>query len=312
MIDKKITLSINPTYFCNFRCSFCYLSEMELSDRKTISKELLFEKLSDISSHRAIEHIDLYGGEIALIRPEALSELIDVINVFYKGKINIISNLSHINPVFLSDRVDLSVSWDYFAREKHQLVYENMLSLNKDIHVLILASKSLLEMQDSELEDMIFLLNSMPNLASVEIKPFSDNSHHSQYTLFTDFEAFVKRWIIRSRNFNFEFINISKINDSVSGKYSSWSDEHLYITPHGEYSVLEFDKEGKEYFLKVSNFNEYEIWANKEKANVKENPFCGTCKYLGSCLSEHLQSVKSIEHSCNGFKNLLDWYEKTI
>ncbi len=47
-MDKPITVSVNPSYFCNFRCDFCYLTEEQLSDQKKIELEKLDDLLSQI------------------------------------------------------------------------------------------------------------------------------------------------------------------------------------------------------------------------------------------------------------------------
>jgi len=54
-MDKPITVSVNPSYLCNFRCDFCYLTEEQLSDQKKIELEKLDDLLSQIPN---IEHID--------------------------------------------------------------------------------------------------------------------------------------------------------------------------------------------------------------------------------------------------------------
>ena len=58
-------VSINPSYFCNFRCDFCYLSTKQLGDQKQISFDKLDELLSQVDN---IEHIDLYGGEVGAMK----------------------------------------------------------------------------------------------------------------------------------------------------------------------------------------------------------------------------------------------------
>lgn len=308
-MKETINLSINPSYFCNLRCSFCYLSDSQLGDQKRISPDALYSKLEEISLYRKIEHIDLYGGEIAFLDNNYLKDIIAVMRLFYHEKINIISNLTKTHPLFLSDGVELSVSWDYFGRDRFEKAYENMQNLNRDFHILILASEKLIRMKDEELNEFIRLLSQLPNLSSVEIKPFSANQFHSQNVSFKDYELWVKRWIEKSHQFPFTLINVKKILASLTGNYSSWSDDHLYITPEGHFSVLEFDSSNKEYFLQVNTFQDYLDWANKEKESVSSNTFCSQCKYLGRCLSEHLQPIKDMDSSCNGFFNLLSWYE---
>jgi hypothetical protein len=164
-------------------------------------------------------------------------------------------------------------------------------------------------MNDAELDEFIHLLNSLPKLTTVEIKPYSFNKFNTQEVTYLQHEEWIKRWIMRSGFFRFEFINLTRIKASLSRNYSSWSDEHLYITPSGNYAVLEFDEENREYFSELPNYEQYLNWIQKEKSVVESNSFCGGCTYLGSCLSEHLQPVYNIEYSCNGFKNLLDWYK---
>lgn len=310
-MKDKISLSINPSYLCNLRCDFCYLSKLQLSSPQVISEELLFERLSTVGASRIIEHVDLYGGEIALIKPVQLKSIIDIIKIFYNGKINVITNLTIVNPLFLEEDITLTVSWDFFAREQHEKVYQHMLNLKKDFHLLILAGHQLITMNDELFSTMLNKLNNLPNLKTVEIKPYSDNSFHHQDVSFKDFENWLIKWISNQNRFNFQFINILKIQDSLSKMYSSWSDDHLYITPDGSYSVLEFDNQNKEFFLKLDNFEQYIDWAKKEKIKVRNNTFCGNCEFLGSCLSEHLQPVQNLDSSCNGFKNLLTWYRNT-
>ncbi len=40
-------VSINPSYFCNFRCDFCYLTKEQLGDQKRISIEKMAHDLLD-------------------------------------------------------------------------------------------------------------------------------------------------------------------------------------------------------------------------------------------------------------------------
>ncbi len=80
---------------------------------------------------------------------------------------------------------------------------------------------------------------------------------------------------------------------------------HLYLTPDADLAVLDFDDLGREFFKKLKNMQEYEIWCLDEKNKISTNVFCGKCEYLGHCLSEHLQVVRENQQSCNGFYNLL-------
>lgn len=286
------------------------MSDDDLSNSLKISTDVLFEKLTEISSVRRIERVDLYGGEIGLLRKDYFEELKSIIKVFYKEQISVISNLSVLQDYFDADDIDLSVSWDFKAREKHEIVYQNMQRLQRPFHVLVLASEEVLGLSDIELADFIGRLNKLPKLETLEIKPYSLNPHHVQSVTFTRYEEFIKKWIAQKETFSFEFINENKIQQSLNGATNSWSDDHLYITPDGSWAVLEFDQLNREYFKKVKSYQEYLTWTQQEKARVHKNMYCQKCDYLGRCLSEHLQYIFDISEGCNGFKGLLDWYSK--
>lgn len=297
-------LSINPTYYCNFRCDFCYLTEAQLSDRKKLSLERLAVLLSEVAAYSKIDMVDIYGGEISLLGKEYWNDLIDLLYAFGIYDINLITNLSALNEITTDPRVYTSVSYDFEAREDHERVYKNMALLQKPFSVLMLASPKFL---DLDTEHMINSLNLLPNLESVEIKPYSSNQSNTHTVYYTDFENKVKSFFKYTKNFN--LVNEDLLNTVITGKRNSFSDDHVYITPNGKFAVLEFDLNDNEYFLEYDTIQEYFKWCEKEKGRVSKNKFCNSCEYYGRCLSEHLREVKSLDKSCNGFKNLIDWYK---
>lgn len=296
------TVSINPSYFCNFSCDFCYLTPLQLRDTRKIELNRLDELLSQVPS---IDHVDLYGGEIGALKKDYFYAMKDVIRKHYDGPINIITNYSMIHEGFYDKDVTLSVSYDFEAREKHELVFKNMMISPVPIAVLILASKNVVQM---DVEEMISLLNICRAITSVEIKPYSINQANADSVTHRDFELFVQKWIEAKTHKEFQFINEDKIINSLEKEYNAFSDNHIYITPNGKFGVLEFDEDDKEYFLELNNWNEYIRWTQKEKETI--SPFCKECPYFGNCLTEHYRYVDNLENSCNGYKGLLDWYDK--
>ena len=296
-------LSINPTYFCNFRCNFCYLTESQLSDQLLLPLDRLNDMLSQIPEK--IDMVDIYGGEVGLLPHEYWNDMINLLNSYGINDINLITNLSMINNIVKDERVYTSVSYDFEAREKHEVVWKNMALLNKPFSVLMLASK---ELMNKDVNEMVSLFNSLSKLQSVEIKPYSSNQANQHELLYTEYEDFVKKWI-ENDNKEFIFVNEDHIKSVLNKTKNSFSDDHVYITPHGKFGVLEFDLNDNEYFLEYDTIDQYYDWCKKEKVRVSKNKYCNSCKHYGHCLSEHLREVKSIEHSCNGFIKLIDWYD---
>ena len=300
------SVSINPTYFCNFNCDFCYLSKEQLRDKQTAKVETIMKRLAEINE--TITHVDLYGGEIGLLPDEYLNKLIDDIKTKYNCSISIITNLSAIRDVFLRPDIDLSVSYDFDAREKEQIVFTNMLKLERKFSILTLASEKVIS---NNVSYMISAFNSLTNLIAVEIKPFSSTTHRNQQVTDKEFEEFIKAWIDNPIEKNWQFINQDKIEECLDGIYNAFSDDHVYITPSGRFAVLDFDSVGNEKFTELSNFNAYRTWANREKdRGVSE--ICKSCKYFGGCLTEHYKwvGVDPKINSCNGYFNLLEWYDE--
>ena len=300
MVDKPFSVSINPSYFCNFRCDFCYLTPEQLGDQKRIDPKKLDKLLSEIPK---IDHVDLYGGEIGALKKSYYEEIKTVIRKYYNDYININTNFSMLDDRFFEDDITLSVSYDFSAREKSSLVYNNMLMSPKPLSVLILASQEVLKMN---VDNMIKQLNTCKSIISVEIKPYSINQANKQPVTHKNFEEFIIKWIDSPIQKRFEFQNLNRLKRSIKKEYNAYSDDHIYITPNGKYAVLDFDSENKEYFLEFSNYSNFEQWAWTEKRNL--STVCQNCSWKGHCLTEHYRHVKDLKDSCNGYINLLSRY----
>lgn len=307
MKKQPITISVNPSYLCNFRCEFCYLTDSQLQDKNKVSLSDLETKLLEIQNYFHIDNIDLYGGEILMLPQNYLSLLIDLLYRF-TPKLNLITNLSITKPILQDSRLYITVSWDSFAREKNELVYGHMKKLNRPFSLLMLASPKLLELDIDQVGLIINELNEIENLESVEIKPYSTNQANHFEIKYVDFEEFIKKWFHFDKKF--KFINDDLLQSAIWGNLNSFSDDHIYLTPNAKYAVLDFDEYGNEYFEELNSIEEYNVWRNKEKLVRGQNSYCLKCEYFGRCLSEHLKKVIDVKESCNGFYQLIKWYER--
>jgi MoaA/NifB/PqqE/SkfB family radical SAM enzyme len=298
-------ISVNPSYFCNFRCEFCYLTDRQLGDTHKLNLKDLEHRLHEIVTYgETIDHIDLYGGEIGLLPEDYFNEMTEIFKR-YTTSLNLVTNLSALNYITQHPDYTTSVSFDFEAREMSDQVFRNMALLNKPFSVLMLASPELLKL---DVTDMIVHFNMLSNLQSVEIKPYSSNQANQLHVTDKDYEEFVKQWLTAEEPMRFEFVNKFHLDRVVSEQGHSFSDDHIYITPNGRFAVLEFDLNDNEYFKELLTLGQYWDWCEREKLRVHKNYYCKRCEYLGKCLSEHLRDVKSLDASCNGFKHLIDWY----
>lgn len=302
-----MNISLNPWYFCNFRCKFCYLTEGQLASKKLIKLATLEQRLQEvIARYGIIDQIDVYGGEVGLLPGSYFSDMTAILKR-YCSNLNMITNLSALNEITQHPDYTISVSYDFSAREKHDLVFKNMTLIDLDFSVLMLASPHLISLDPNY---MINMFNLIPNLRSVEIKPYSKNQANELRITDKDFENYVIRWLTAATPKKFTFVNDDLIKRAARGEANSYSDDHVYITPSGRFAVLEFDINDREYFLEMDTLDEYQNWCEKEKHRVNLNQYCRECEYKGRCLSEHLRDVKDLTMSCNGYKHLIQWYTK--
>jgi sulfatase maturation enzyme AslB (radical SAM superfamily) len=92
-------ISINPWYYCNFKCDFCYLTKEQLADKTLLDLNVLTSRIDEVLSVDTIHGIDLYGGEIGLLPEEYVEDLCDILTSRGIDDINIITNLSMVNRV---------------------------------------------------------------------------------------------------------------------------------------------------------------------------------------------------------------------
>lgn len=310
-------VSINPTYKCNLRCDFCYLTHDQLSDSTLLDLDVLDARLAEIIQYKKITQVDVYGGELTLLPEKYINDMFNIIYKYFfgEGDISIITNLTQMPDwLYLSD-LDVSVSWDYKERpSSYEKVLENMTLFSRPFRILTLVSRGMLDWDDETLLDTINICNTLTTIKSVELKPYSSNQSNQHDITFKEFEEFVQRWMTLSPSNTryYEFVNENKIITVLSGKGHAWSDDHLYITPKGDLAVLEFDRHGHEYFMPLYDWFEYLKWIMEETVIINTNKVCGNCEFRGRCLSEHLRTVKDFEtNSCSGFKGLLEWYRNT-
>jgi sulfatase maturation enzyme AslB (radical SAM superfamily) len=183
-----------------------------------------------------------------------------------------------------------------------------MMMLTRPFSVLTLASEKVI---NTDVDFMISTFNTLSNLKCVEIKPFSSTTHRDQRVTDIEFENFIKEWIDNPQEKKWQFLNQDKIEDCLDGNYNAFSDDHVYITPSGNFGVLDFDLLGNEHFTELTSFDKYKKWAQREKtAGVSD--ICKNCKYFGGCLTEHYKYVENLNYGCNGYKGLLDWYDEGL
>jgi sulfatase maturation enzyme AslB (radical SAM superfamily) len=307
-------LSITPSYLCNLKCNFCYYYDW-LEDRKLLDLDILDRHLDEIQRTSPIEYIDIYGGEISILPPTYVRELCSIIEKYYKGEISIVSNFVRPEKYFFHEtffnpqQYKLFVSYDFDCRQNHNQVWTNIQAYNGDINILCVATPCLMS---KNIEDMIQFFNSSHNIVSVDIKSYSSSMHNDLGVKWSNYESFMQKWISAKTKKQFTCRIEYNLAECISGSRNAWNDNHIFISPSGNMEIIQFDPNGREYFTKLESLDEFFKYANLEKEKIKNNIYCSRCTWIGKCLTEQYREVLEINNSCNGFKNLIDWYKNYV
>ncbi len=292
-------VSINPLYRCNFRCANCYLTEDQLRSRRVLDLTHLDHRLSELPE---IEAVEIYGGEVTLLDQTYVHDLKGVVRRYYDGPISITTNFYQMSEWLYDDDIDVNVSYDFDHRPHHEQVFTNMLVFSRPINVIVLATP---EVMAGDVDQQIELIRSLANLNSVEIKPYSPNQANDRGNTNNAFVEYVKRWVMGFPNSQLR--NTALLNDVADGVRNAFSDDHVYITPNGNFGVLEFDDADREFFLELPDFNAYLEWTQKEKHTLLSD-VCRSCEFKGTCLTEHYRRKEGLDGECSGYKSLIEWW----
>lgn len=308
-------ISINPSYFCNLRCNFCYYYDW-LGDRKRLDLRTLDQLLSEIDKLHGIDWVDLYGGEITVLPYDYTKELLSTIRAHYQGTVSVITNFVKPTPMFVgSNRLfeephyRTAVSYDFECRQQHEKVWNNILTYDSDVHVLMVATPCLMQ---KNVDDMIAQLNMATNIRSVDIKSYSSSQHNDFNLPWKDYEVFLQKWISSPVTKNFECVVERNLLRCLIDKRNAWNDNHVFINPNGKLSLIEYDESDRELFKEINSIADFSTHATKEKERVLANATCSTCPWVGRCLTEQYRNVLDINNGCNGFRGLIEWYKAHV
>lgn len=263
----KSELHLFPTYHCNFTCKFCYQAEYKNS--KVMDLKKLPEVLENIKKEKQCEfsRVTLMGGELATLSDKYLDELMTIVESL-NVPIQIFTNLWKIKKRLLDHAV--FVSWDFDAREHHDEILANMLSLDRKFDTSTVVSKKLLNMS---MDEIVSFYSSIKNL---------DRAY-------------------------FSFFKYNKFNGQMGTTFDQYLDflERLQAYPK-DFTVYQFSKPilSDKHFLRVDpylNVNQNVGFYEKEKLLT---PACKACPQLPYC--EYYTLIKSQDSSTCRYRKILE------
>ena len=309
---------VQPIYFCNYNCSYCYLGSLK-KDPTYINLEKLELQLQEIGQRFTIDRVDVFGGEITLLPIDTIVEIIEICKK-YSPKVTFVTNLS--NPARASEiasrtgcvyATSINDERDYTANTLENLMYID----NRPNAIIQVATPSLMKKSPKEILDFAESLNvefvGFIQYHPSETNPFTFPGHGPKDTPNRDYCNFLKSIIEEyfNGNYKIKIENIFNLEDCLNGKYLPWMDQEIFITPDNKYTGVFYINDNdvdpyRERFIEFEDLDDYDLSCDQEKMNMAH--WCGHCEYFGHCYAEHLSKRQNYDDTCAGLKELMDWY----
>ncbi len=297
---KNLTLSIMPSYKCNFKCQYCYLGNLIQSDN-LLSLENLESSLLELKQLYNIKNVSLYGGELSLLDNVYLQRLADLIKLqLPKSSISLTSNFSNENILTfcLLNNIKLNVS------------------LNEERYQYSKTLQQIKEYTGTKLFDLtVVVLPSIINRPINELYKFYNKlgfdvffiqHHNSVYKKscsisLDQFSRFLYDFICyhsMQSDAKFKIENLNVLNDT---DFDPNTEGYLFINPNGKYCTTVF-KNNIEQYVTFDNLQQWQTFCEKSYQTYIKS--CSTCKYFNKCKAEHLETLNN-NNECSGLKRLL-------
>lgn len=297
------TLSIQPSFECNYNCPYCYLGDLR-KNKTLLNLNTLKYRLIEILKGYEIRNITLYGGEISLLSKDYLKSLVDMCKGVGTTPA-IVSNLSNdwIIDFCEDNQLPLSISLNE-ERPYYKETLEKVRGLknkhNKNLSIVVLPS--LLKKDHREL--MEFYSSLGIDLFFIQYHP-SIHSKISYSIAVKEFSDFLRNMIAQSRTYDY---GIKIINEEIlrNPDYNPLMSGFLFITPEGKFSTVEY-RSRIEHYIDFDSLEEWKEYCKKEYREYYQK--CNLCKYFGKCKAEHLEIMG--EENCSGLYDLQEWYEES-
>lgn len=342
-----------PTYACYRDCKYCYIPE-DLrkggpADPAPLSTDIITKRLMEICNAEkddsiqasacgmptyrsyTIKRIELYGGDLGLLKSEYLKKLHDTCSLFANDVHITINDVEKaIKCGFREDHINVSLNdcrRDYDQNLKTLKEYPNTTALivvtrneiNKGAEAVL---KPLIDM--NVIKQVTFIPLSNQDYS----EPFQDllkpGSTYRESVLNKEYAQFMIDVFEYLHNNDNKIVvtNASEIHDTIDentrkakkavGEPTGPAMEgNVFITPSGNFACVEFLADGGEHFREYTHLRGWEKACTNDY--FKRNRRCGACEYFNNCLAEHVKSrtedVTTLlwNDSCNGYPELIEW-----
>lgn len=285
---QDLVVSVQPTFYCENHCPYCYLGN-EIRNNETLDLKTLEGRLFELSEIAKISQIDLFGGELDFLPISYLLELVKLCKKFSKEiTISTGARTGLCLSVARDEKVKLGISLNDerpYNKETEEFILKYK-DYYKNITILMVVLPSLIKKSPVEICDYLQKFN-LPVTFFRYISSVSNNPYNISSNKYIKFIKELYSWYIQHNQspyaenlYTFPIVYPTK--ESLGSPLIS---SNIFILPNGDYSWVAY-RGGLEYFKASSDLS---IWKKDSISEYKRYyKLCNKCPYFNNCLAEHL------------------------
>ena len=300
-MKQDIFVSIIPTFFCNRRCKYCYQLD-KVNDSTLLALDVCEQRLQSIIQYYNIDTISLFGGELSLLDEQYLDQLFSICTKCC-NTVNLNTNLTNIKLLDIAKRHNVGCAASYnHDRADYKYVHNTIKSLPpRKLSIDTVLTSYYIDYDFEKLLDEYEQLD----IVSVMFLPYSGSVANHCYTvtnkqltnmLIKIYQAYQrKQYSFTIANFEIDYRRCS-------------IDSNVFILPNSQFSSIQYDDNGHEYFY------QYDIIEQLQQLMIKESlqfVDCLTCQYYNTlCFAEHLKYHNQDDECCGCKRAIPIIYER--
>lgn len=288
-------MNIYATYFCNFRCPFCFLTNEQRGDATVIDLDWVSDQLSILkSTDRGLETgLTILGGEPSILPQSFQRKIVDICTNCINKKPWWITNLSVI-PVCVDD-VDLIVSYDFNVRQDRGKVVQNILNLNCEFSLSTVLTKPIVDQVGPR--KFLDFINHFQLCKRADIHILTQTPTTPSYLIPTD-DSLISFLDVVLDDRKVNLANYSNFNNVINLGFDNFSDR-IALLPNNKYGVTSLDLGQPYQVADTLDQALHAYYANVETLSVSD--VCQGCQFLGSC------SSRVFSNYCTGHKRVMEF-----
>ena len=213
------SLTIIPTYFCQYRCNFCFHKENNI-DRQPyyLPDEYIDDFLS--KNKEKFDKIIISGGEPMTYPKVYLDRLV---NSAKKVTDNVVIHTFPTNMNNYRDDVEYLISYDFVSRPYAYDAWQNMLKFPKKFNVIMTLTPQIFALHPNNIFKKLTLLK---NINSVELKPMLKIPNLNWKVSQEYCDKYIKAFISTKLNLQYTIVNKEKVK-FINNQKSNYKDDYI-------------------------------------------------------------------------------------